>query len=215
MAAHITSYHITSHHNISSSIVILPSIWSCDISLFTVFVLLHIESRHAVLSCMVILRIMWSYNITPFNHISRYSSLLSHYDESNNSAYESRILAHGARYCHFVIMLACARIILGSIIAKWQARYGRDHTMRRQQILKFILWISPSPYSHSNAYHHISYPDTHSNAYDMMTGFLPSPYVTAIHIVAVTTKRQNLSFFQERFWKRPLNTTSISRFSSW
>ena len=34
-------------------------------------------------------------------------------------------------------------------------------------------------------------------------------------IVAVTTKRKNLSFFQKRFWKRSAKTTNISRFSSW
>ena len=40
--------------------------------------------------------------------------------------------------------------------------------------------------------------------------------VTAVCcIVAVTSERQNLSFFQKRFWKIPLKTTYISRFSSW
>ena len=34
------------------------------------------------------------------------------------------------------------------------------------------------------------------------------------YIVAVRTKRQNLSFFQKRFWKWPLKTTNISRYSS-
>ena len=33
-------------------------------------------------------------------------------------------------------------------------------------------------------------------------------------IIAVTTKRQYLSFFQKRFRKRPLKTTNISRISS-
>ena len=33
-------------------------------------------------------------------------------------------------------------------------------------------------------------------------------------IVAVTTKRRNLSFFQKRFWQRPLKNAMIGRFSS-
>ena len=36
----------------------------------------------------------------------------------------------------------------------------------------------------------------------------------SVCIVAVITKRNKNSFFQRRFWKRPLKTTIISRFSS-